>query len=107
MRVSAGTDHAGDGDGCTVSLPCYEIYDKAVIMGMDPAVAFPEADRADFQLRAEGCHKGIKQGFCGRFYSDKLAIQPVLSYHTNTSAQGACLAVVELKMTAFQTGNHK
>ena len=52
-----------------------------IIVGVDAHFASAPTARTDFASRAEVIHTTLKNGFFGSFFTNKLAIDQILSYH--------------------------
>ena len=63
MGMAAGTDQAQDAEAVADGDAAYEIDQRTVIIGMDPAGTLSPTAGAGLQFRAEPGHEGIEQGF--------------------------------------------
>ena len=90
VGTAAGTDDPHDPDLSGRRLYVDEVDDISFIVTVDATVPLASTDGTGLHFRPEGCHVFIKKGLCGFFYSKKLAIYKILSYHSNCNLKMDC-----------------
>ena len=71
--------------------PTNKINQSTAIVSMDTAFTLAAAVRADLSVGAQTIHALPKNRFCTSFFTDKLAIDQVLSYHNSVFHNHASL----------------
>jgi hypothetical protein len=82
MRSPAGADDPEDPDPCHNRPAIHEVDQPAVIIPMDTAVSFALTVRAGLLFRAEMWHIFAQEQFSRLFFTNKLAIDQIFSYHS-------------------------
>ncbi len=81
MGGTAGADDPQYSDPGDDRLPIYEVDQVTVIISMDMAVSLTLTVRAGLLFGVEKRHVFAQQKFSRPFFTNKLAIDQILSYH--------------------------
>ena len=82
VRSSAGADDPDDPDPGHKRAAIHEVNQTTGIIAMDTAVAFTLTVRAGLLFRAKMCQIFAQEQFSRLFFTNKLAIDQILSYHS-------------------------